>query len=132
MIDERGNVVHDVHFAHPIERVWDAIVDRDALAQWLMANDHEPRVGHRFQFDAGADRGAIDAEVLDVQRPHRLQWRWMIDDVATIVTITLRTDGDGTALHLEHAALPPDPRSRFDDGWVEKFVALEVSLKGAA
>ncbi len=132
MIDGQGRVVHDVRFAHPIERVWDAIADRAALAQWLMPNDFEPRVGHRFRLDAGPPRGFIEAEVVELERPHRIRWRWMIDDVATTVTITLRADGGDTLLHLEHADLPTDPRPRFDTGWVDKLRDLTTLLEGAA
>ena len=90
MIDDGGVVVHEVRFAHPVERVWSAIVDRAALAHWL------------------------------------------IDDVATTVTITLRADGDDTLLRLEHTELPSDPRPRFDRGWVEKFDDLALLLSEAS
>jgi uncharacterized protein YndB with AHSA1/START domain len=136
MIDERGRVVHDVHFAHPIDRVWNALVDPDALAQWLMPNDFEPSVGRRFHFDAGPPRGRIDAEVIALEPPHRLVWRWMLDGAATTVTITLRADaegeGAGTALHLEHTDLPTELRPRFDSGWVEKFDDLAAGLGGSS
>ncbi len=112
--------------------MWNAIVDRAALAAWLMPNDFEPRVGHRFQLEAGPPRGVIEAEVLAIDPPHRVQWRWMIDDIATTVTITLRAEPDGTHLHLEHTGLPSDPGRRFDSGWVEKFDDLARVLKGEA
>jgi uncharacterized protein YndB with AHSA1/START domain len=131
MIDEQGSVVHEVRFPHPVERVWDAIVDPDALAQWLMPNDFEPRVGHRFHFDAGPPRGEIEAEVLEVDAPHRMRLRWMIDDTPTTVTITLRADDGGTVLRLEHAGIPSDPRPDFDTGWVEKFEAMSTLLQQA-
>ena len=132
MITDDGRVIHEVRFAHPIERVWNAIADRAALAQWLMGNDFEPRVGHRFQFDRGGTQVPIDAEVLAIDPPHRMQWRWVIDGAPTTVTITLRADGEATMLHLEHTDLLPDPRARFDTGWVDKFGDLATMLKGAA
>jgi uncharacterized protein YndB with AHSA1/START domain len=131
MIDENGDVVHEVRFAHPVERVWNAITDRDALAQWLMGNDFEARVGHRFEFDRGGEQSPIDAEVLQLDPLRRIQWRWTIDGAPTTVTIVLRADGDCTVLDLRHTDLPPDPRRRFDGGWVEKFEALTRVLKGA-
>ncbi|GIK11202.1 MAG: hypothetical protein BroJett001_32680 [Chloroflexota bacterium] len=37
-------------YPHPRALVWRALVDRDLLAQWLMPNDFEPKIGHRFTF----------------------------------------------------------------------------------
>jgi uncharacterized protein YndB with AHSA1/START domain len=45
-------VVHEVHYAHPIETVWEVVTDPDAIAAWLMPNDFAPVVGHRFRLDA--------------------------------------------------------------------------------
>ena len=132
MIADDGSVIHDVRLEHPVARVWTAITDRDALAAWLMPNDFEARVGHTFQLDARPSRGFIDAEVLELDPPHRIRWRWMIDDTPTTVTITLRTDGEGTLLHLEHTDLPPDPQPSFDGGWAEKLRDLASLLKGAS
>jgi uncharacterized protein YndB with AHSA1/START domain len=39
-------------YTHPIEKVWAAITDPAALAQWLMVNDFEPRIGKRFTLRA--------------------------------------------------------------------------------
>jgi uncharacterized protein YndB with AHSA1/START domain len=129
VINEHGDVVHDVRFPHAVERVWDAISDPGALARWLMGNDFEPVVGHRFHFDAGPPRGLIDAEVLAIEPPTRLQMRWLLDDRATTVTITLLPDGDGTRLHLEHTGLNDVLRPKFDTGWVEKYENLELVLE---
>jgi uncharacterized protein YndB with AHSA1/START domain len=131
MIDESGCVVHEVRLAHPIERVWSAIADRAALAQWLMTNTFEPVAGHRFQLDRGGSQTPIEAEVLEIDPPRRIIWRWVIDGAATTVVIELRRDGEGTVLHLEHRDLPIDERPSFDTGWVEKFDALDRALKEA-
>jgi uncharacterized protein YndB with AHSA1/START domain len=132
VIDDDGNVVHDVRFAHPIARVWNAIVDPDALAQWLMPNDFEPGVGRRFHFDGGPPRGLFEAELLELDAPNRIRWLWMLDGVATTVTITLGSDGDATLVRVEHTGLPDDLRPRFDSGWVEKFESLRLFVNGGA
>lgn len=52
----------------PPERVWRALTDPDELEAWLMENDVEPRVGHRFQFRDEPKpgwRGVVDCEVLE-------------------------------------------------------------------
>jgi uncharacterized protein YndB with AHSA1/START domain len=132
VIDAEGRVVHDVRYPHPVERVWRAISESSELAAWLMGNDFEPRVGCTFAFEAGPPRGQIAAEVVAVDAPTLLRMRWMLDGVATTVTITLRADGDGTVLHLEHAGLTDESRPTFDDGWVEKFDNLERLMREGA
>ena len=47
-------MARDLHFEfiypHPPERVWAAITSSEAMSQWLMPNDFQLVVGHRFQF----------------------------------------------------------------------------------
>jgi Uncharacterized conserved protein len=35
---------------HPLTRVWAALTSADALRDWLMDSDFEPRVGKEFTF----------------------------------------------------------------------------------
>ena len=72
----RREVTRDLHFEavypHAIEKVWRAITDPDAIGQWLMKNDFQPRVGHRFQFRAPPGKGwdgIVNCEVLTVEPP---------------------------------------------------------------
>ncbi len=88
-------------------RVWRALTDRDRIASWALANDFEPRVGHRFQLRtkprAGFD-GVMDAEVVEVVPERRLAFTWRGGPLQepTTVTIHLDPDGDGTRLRLTH------------------------------
>ena len=98
----------EVTYRHPPERVWRALTDPAAMADWLMANDFEPRVGHRFQFRAKPQpgwRGIVDAEVLVVDPPRRLSYSWLGDPSwkrPTTVTWTLVPRDGGTLVTLEH------------------------------
>lgn len=92
-------------YPHPIEKVWQALTDRSAIAQWLMENDFEPKLGHKFQFRAkpmGGWDGIVHGEVLEVDPPNRLRYSWKTNVIDTVLTITLRTVAEGTALTLEH------------------------------
>lgn len=101
----------DIHlqatFPHPPERVWRALTDPRAIAEWLMANDFEPRVGHRFRFRAkpqpGWD-GTVDCEVTEVDPPRRLSYSWGngANEMLTQVTWTLEAVDGGTRLTLDH------------------------------
>jgi uncharacterized protein YndB with AHSA1/START domain len=115
------SVVHEVHYAHPVEAVWQALTDPAALAAWLMPNDFAPAVGHHFRLDSRPDFGFIDGEVVEIDPPHLLRCRWTVDGVPTTVTVRLRADGRGTLLRLEHVGLGPEPSASFDGGWGSKL-----------
>jgi uncharacterized protein YndB with AHSA1/START domain len=64
-------------FPHPPEKVWRALTESPLVAQWLLKNDFEPTVGHRFQFRSEPVpqwNGIIDSEVLIVEPLKRLSW----------------------------------------------------------
>jgi uncharacterized protein YndB with AHSA1/START domain len=97
---------YEVVYPHPIEKVWRIVTDSDAIAEWLMPNDFEPRVGHKFQFRTkprpGFD-GVVHCEVLEVAPPHRVAYTWRGGGIDTVVTITLSPRGNDTKLVLEHS-----------------------------
>lgn len=93
-------------YPHPIEKVWQALTDRNAIAQWLMENDFEPKLGHKFQFRSkpmGGWDGIVHGEVLEVDPPKKLRYSWRTNVIDTMLTITLQTVAEGTALKLEHS-----------------------------
>lgn len=62
-------------FPHPPEKLWRALTESSLLAQWMMKNDFEPVIGHRFQFrtDPTAEwKFVVDCKVLVVDPPVRL------------------------------------------------------------
>ena len=103
-------IVHEVVYPHPVERVWQALTERDAIAAWLMPNDFAPVVGHEFQFTAkpqpGWD-GTVRCVVTEVVERRRLSYTWKggSDAMAkpTLVTWTLEPTAGGTRLRLEHS-----------------------------
>lgn len=93
------------HYPFPPERVWDAITDSAALADWLMPNDFQPRLGHRFQFrtkPAPGFDGIVNCEVIALGPPRRLAYTWKGGSIDTVVTFTLEPTPTGTKLILEH------------------------------
>jgi uncharacterized protein YndB with AHSA1/START domain len=102
-------VKRDLHFEyvypHTIERVWRALTDPAAIAQWLMQNDFEPTVGHKFQFHTKPGpgfSGIVNCEVLAVDAPNRLSYSWKGGALETVVTFTLESVPQGTRVRLEH------------------------------
>ena len=100
-------VVMERDYPYPPERVWRALTDSRALAEWLMPNDFQPRVGHKFQFNVGPQwgwRGFVDCVVLELDEPRRLAYSWEGDPKhpPTVVTWTLTPIEGGTRLRLAH------------------------------
>jgi len=126
-------IVHEVVYPHPVGRVWAALTDSEALADWLMPNDFEPRVGHRFTFRAESHAGwsgIVRCQVLELAEPRRVALSWEGDPPMplTIVTFTLEPVEDGTRLRLEHTGFaaggPPalTVRDLLGQGWGSKLL----------
>ncbi|AFZ19378.1 SRPBCC family protein [Allocoleopsis franciscana] len=97
----------DVFYPYSPERVWQAITNRRVLAQWLMENDFEPRIGHKFRFEPQPHQGvneAIHCEVIELDEPRSLSYTWRggLMGKPTIVTWRLVPMEGGTQLQLEH------------------------------
>jgi uncharacterized protein YndB with AHSA1/START domain len=117
----------DAFLPHPPVKVWRVLTDPDLLAAWLMPNDFQPRVGHRFTFrtdPAPGFDGIIRCEVLDLRAPELLRMSWAGGHgVDTTVTWRLVAEGRGTRLFLTHEGFDDtDPHQRavwrlLDGGW---------------
>ncbi|MBD6617183.1 SRPBCC domain-containing protein [Komarekiella sp. 'clone 1'] len=100
----------EVFYPYPPQQVWQVLTNRQALAAWLMENDFEPRLGHKFQFQHSTLpglEGNIDCEVIELEEPKRLAFTWcdrMMCEFSIVTWILKPVDG-GTKLHLEHKGL---------------------------
>lgn len=127
------SIVVDFDVPQPPASVWRALTEPDLVAQWLMPNTIEPRVGHQFTFSAqpmaGWD-GTVHADVLVAEPTHRLQYTWRGGDrnatayghfLDTTVTWTLtQTPSGGTHVRLEHAGFTADDTFAYENmgkGW---------------
>jgi uncharacterized protein YndB with AHSA1/START domain len=100
-------VTIDVFYPHPPEKVWKALTNSRALAAWLMNNNFEPRIGHRFQFYDESLPGlktTIQCEVIELDAPNRLvyTWRDCLTSEPTLAIWTLVRVEEGTQLQLKH------------------------------
>ncbi len=97
--------------SHPPEKVWRAISSGAMLAEWLLPNDFQPVVGHRFTLQSPVQPqwdGVISAEVLTVEPPRCLAFTWVALGVVTTVTLTLTPTETGTTLTVEQAGFAED------------------------
>jgi uncharacterized protein YndB with AHSA1/START domain len=125
----------DEFLPYPPPRVWQVLTDPAALAQWLMPNDFEPRVGHRFTFRTdpvpGTDfDGIVECEVLVLEPPHLMRISWAGGPgLDTTVTWRLEPEGTGTRLFLDHEGFESGhPGQQFarqvmGDGWRSHIMA---------
>src|ERR1017187_8973147 len=107
------DIKHTWHFDQKPEIVWDYLTKPELLAQWLMPNDFQPLVGHKFMFTSkpkikvGFD-GNIFCEVLEVNPFKKLSYTWKGGPgdgritLDSVVTWTLSEKDGGTELLLEH------------------------------
>jgi uncharacterized protein YndB with AHSA1/START domain len=113
--------------AHPPEKVWRALTEGRLIEEWLMTNDFQPVVGHRFSFRATPVpnwNGVIDSEVLVVEPHARLAYSWGTLGLASVVTWTLTPTEGGTHLRMEHSGFPSEEGANYKGatyGW-NKFL----------
>jgi uncharacterized protein YndB with AHSA1/START domain len=104
------NVKTEVFYPYPPERVWQVITNRRALAAWLMENDFEPKMGHKFRFQTEPQPGidnTIYCEVIELDEPKSLSYTWRGSFMCqpSVVTWKLLAVEGGTKLQLEHTGL---------------------------
>ncbi|MUH00778.1 SRPBCC domain-containing protein [Scytonema sp. UIC 10036] len=104
----------EIFYPYPPEKVWQVLTNRSTLAAWLMENDFEPRVGHKFQFQDYTLPGlseSIHCEVIELDEPNRLSYTWQDKFMSrpSIVTWILEPQEGGTQLRLEHKILQSLP-----------------------
>jgi uncharacterized protein YndB with AHSA1/START domain len=123
-------------YPYPPEDVWAAITDPHALAEWLEPNNHQPVVGHKFQFRCDPDicgAGVKECEVLEADAPQRLVWSWVHvpkdpnapRPAPMTIAWTLVAKEGGTLLILEHSGAeniswPFRTMMRVGWGWMMK------------
>jgi uncharacterized protein YndB with AHSA1/START domain len=119
---------------HPPEKIWRALTQAPLIEEWLMKNDFQPVVGHRFNFRAPPMlhwNGVTDCEVLVVEPNARLSYSWNASGeeaaggLKTVVTWTLTPTKGGTQVRMEQSGFRPEDEANYQGanyGW-QRFVA---------
>jgi uncharacterized protein YndB with AHSA1/START domain len=125
------------------ERVFDAWLDANALAQFMRPGDkmgcdavNDPRVGGKFSITMLGAEGAIyphSGEYLTIDRPRKLVFTWHSKATAmarTEVTVDLRSvSGGKTELTLTHVGIPQEEMENHNGGWTAILALLEGVLR---
>ncbi|MEQ4518180.1 SRPBCC domain-containing protein [Pseudarthrobacter sp. B907] len=110
----------DEFLPHPPAMVWRALTEPALIATWLMENNFEPVVGHRYTMrgtpvPAVGFSGLVASEVLEIvpERLLRISWRDANagNNLSSTVTWTLVQEGTGTRLFLTHEGFDPEEPS---------------------
>jgi len=112
----------DLH--HSSETVWRALTDPVLLTEWLLPVIElklEPGAAFTFktQPQPGWD-GIVNCRFLEIEAQRKLNWRWVVGDIDTVVTFTLTPTASGTRLSLVQSGFKPDQKQNLGGarhGW---------------
>jgi uncharacterized protein YndB with AHSA1/START domain len=137
-------VVVERRVPHSLDKVWRALTQAPLLEDWLMANDFEPRVGHRFTFRMPGMpgwNGVTDCEVLSVVPHEELSYTWNASGeeaatgIRTIVKWTLEPFDGGVLVRMEQSGFREQDQRNFMGakfGWERNLGELERVAAGLA
>lgn len=135
---ETCTVVVERDFAYPPEKIWRALTQPHLLAAWLMQNDFQAAVGHRFTLRKEPRPDfhiAVDCKVLAVEPHKMLSYTWDAMGLASVVTFTLTPTttptGGGTRVRMEQTGFTPDRPQNIAGakaGWKRMLGDLETVL----
>jgi uncharacterized protein YndB with AHSA1/START domain len=121
---------------HSPEKIWRALTQGPLIQEWLMDNDFEPVVGHKFQFRTTPVpqwNGVIDSRVLVVEPNKKLSYSWGTLGLESVVSWTLVATAGGTLLRLEQSGFGPDQDAAYKGatyGWKRFMGNLERIVGG--
>ena len=132
------SLVIEREMPHAQGKIWRALTEGPLIEQWLMSNDFEPVVGHRFTFRStpvpGWD-GIIHAEVKAVEPPKHLAYSWGTMGLETLVLWTLKPTASGTQLRMEQTGFASEQDRNYKGasyGWRGFIGKLEEVAGGLA
>jgi uncharacterized protein YndB with AHSA1/START domain len=126
------------------EEVWEYLTKPELIEQWLMKNDFQPKVGHKFCFthavlNKGPYDGRTDCEVLEVKPCTRLSYSWKgnLKDKSrsynSVVRWTLVPNKNGTELQLRHDGFTVlDDILAHTSGWNSCISKMQSNINSTA
>jgi uncharacterized protein YndB with AHSA1/START domain len=130
------SLVIEKELAHPVGKVWRALTQGALIQEWLMDNDFQPQVGHKFTFRSTPMpnwNGVIDSEVLVVEPHKTLAYRWNSMGLQSVVVWTLVATSGGTLVRMEQSGFRPDQEANYQGanyGWQKFIGGLERVVAG--
>ena len=131
-------LVIEKELPHPAEKIWRALTQGALLKEWLMDNDFQAVVGHKFKFRSTPMPkwdGVIDSQVLVIEPNKKLSYSWNSMGLESVVVWTLVPTKSGTLLRMEQSGFRPDQEANYQGanyGWQKFIGGLERVLAGMA
>ena len=130
------SLVIEKELPHPPEKIWRALTQGPLIKEWLMENDFQPAVGHKFNFRSTPRpnwNGVIDCEVLVVEPNKKLSYSWGALGLGSVVVWTLVATEGGTLVRMEQSGFSPDQEANYQGakyGWQKFIGGLERVVAG--
>jgi uncharacterized protein YndB with AHSA1/START domain len=130
------SLVIEKELPHPPEKIWRALTQGPLIKEWLMDNDFQPVVGHRFNFRSTPVpnwNGVIDCEVLVVEPNRKLSYSWGSLGLESVVVWTLVATEGGTLVRMEQSGFRPEQEANYRGakyGWQKFIGGLERVVAG--
>ena len=130
------SLVIEKELPHPVGKVWRALTQGALIKEWLMDNDFQPEVGHKFMFRSTPMpnwNGIIDSEVLVVEPDKKLSYSWNSMGLESVVAWTLVATSSGTLVRMEQSGFRPDQEANYrgaNYGWQKFIGGLERVVAG--
>jgi uncharacterized protein YndB with AHSA1/START domain len=130
------SLVIEKELPHPVGKVWRALTQGALIKEWLMDNDFQPEVGHKFKFRSTPMpnwNGIIDSQVLVVEPDKKLSYSWNSMGLESVVVWTLVATSGGTLVRMEQSGFRPDQEANYQGanyGWQKFIGGLERVVAG--
>ena len=130
------SVVVERELPHPPEKIWRALTQSSLMEEWLMKNDFQPVVGHRFNFRSTPVPnwdGVIACEVLVLEPNSRLSYSWGTMSMVSVVAWTLTPTTGGTHVRMEQTGFRSEQDAAYKGatyGWTKFIGNMERVVGG--
>jgi uncharacterized protein YndB with AHSA1/START domain len=136
-------IKHKWFYPNAPEDVWEYLTNAELIAEWLMPNDFQPIVGHKFQFywrpvpEIDFD-GNTYCTVLEIVPNKMLSYSWQCGPgngkitLDTVVTWTLTVKENGTELLLHQTGFKEKENlaiySAMYEGWLKHIKEIDEQI----
>lgn len=139
------SIRHHFFYSHPIDVLWEYLTKPELLSLWLMPNDFELKLGHKFTFKTNplpqfSCDGNFHCKILEIIPYKKLVYSWNAGpgdgshNLSSVVEWTLIEKNNGTELLLVHSGFTDenlDIYTAMTDGWLKNLQKIENHLKAS-